>query len=58
MAEGRTASALAGRGIPVIVTGFSLPDAQIHSPNERLLADYVPLGIATAGELFRQLSEL
>ena len=27
----------------------------IHSPNERLVADYVPLGIATARELFREL---
>jgi len=50
--------ALAGRGIPVIVTGFSLPDAQIHSPNERLLAEYVPLGIAAARELFRELAAL
>jgi acetylornithine deacetylase/succinyl-diaminopimelate desuccinylase-like protein len=50
--------ALAGKGIPAIVTGFSLPDAQIHSPNERLVADYVPLGIATARELFRELAAL
>jgi acetylornithine deacetylase/succinyl-diaminopimelate desuccinylase-like protein len=50
--------ALADKGIPVIVTGFSLPDAQIHSPNERLPADYVPLGIATARELFRELAAL
>ena len=50
--------ALAGRGIPAVVTGFSLPDAQIHSPNERLVADYVPLGIAAARELFRELAAL
>jgi acetylornithine deacetylase/succinyl-diaminopimelate desuccinylase-like protein len=50
--------ALTGKGIPAIVTGFSLPDAQIHSPNERLVADYVPLGIATARELFRELAAL
>jgi len=50
--------ALAGKGIPAVVTGFSLPDAQIHSPNERLVADYVPLGIATARELFRELAAL
>jgi acetylornithine deacetylase/succinyl-diaminopimelate desuccinylase-like protein len=50
--------ALAGKGIPALVTGFSLPDAQIHSPNERLVADYVPLGIATARELFRELAAL
>ncbi len=50
--------ALSDRGIPVVVTGFGLPDAQIHSPNERLLAAYVPLGIAAARELFRAFGEL
>ena len=29
----------------------ALPDSQIHSPNERLVAEYVPLGIAAAREL-------
>jgi acetylornithine deacetylase/succinyl-diaminopimelate desuccinylase-like protein len=51
-------AALADRGIPTIITGFSLPDANIHAPNERLLADYIPLGTATAKELFRQLRGL
>lgn len=50
--------ALADKGIPTIITGFGLPDSNIHSPNERLVAEYVPLGIATAGELFRTLSAL
>jgi acetylornithine deacetylase/succinyl-diaminopimelate desuccinylase-like protein len=50
--------ALAGKGIPTIITGFGLPDSQIHSPNERLRAEYVPLGIAAARELFRSLAEL
>src|SRR5262245_35258004 len=50
--------ALAGKGIPAIVTGFSLPDAHIHSPNERLVAAYVPLGIATAREVFRELAAI
>jgi acetylornithine deacetylase/succinyl-diaminopimelate desuccinylase-like protein len=45
--------ALSERGIPVVVTGFDLPEGNIHSPNERLLAEYLPLGIATAKELFR-----
>ena len=44
--------ALADRGIPTVITGFGLPDSQIHSPNERLVAAYVPLGIAAARELF------
>ena len=50
--------ALARKGVPALVTGFALPDAQVHSPNERLVADYVPLGIATARELFRELAAL
>jgi len=44
--------ALAAKGIPTILTGFGLPDSQIHSPNERLVADYVPLGIRAAREVF------
>ena len=44
--------ALADKGIPTVITGFGLPDSQIHSPNERLVAEYVPLGIAAARELF------
>jgi acetylornithine deacetylase/succinyl-diaminopimelate desuccinylase-like protein len=44
--------ALADKGIPTVITGFGLPDSQIHSPNERLVAAYVPLGIAAARELF------
>jgi acetylornithine deacetylase/succinyl-diaminopimelate desuccinylase-like protein len=50
--------ALADKGIPTIITGFGLPDSNIHSPNERLVADYVPLGIAAARELFRGLALL
>jgi acetylornithine deacetylase/succinyl-diaminopimelate desuccinylase-like protein len=44
--------ALSSKGIPTVVTGFGLPDSQIHSPNERLVAAYVPLGTAAARELF------
>jgi acetylornithine deacetylase/succinyl-diaminopimelate desuccinylase-like protein len=51
-------AALADRGIPTIITGFSLPDANIHAPNERLLSDYVPLGIAAARALFEELGGL
>jgi acetylornithine deacetylase/succinyl-diaminopimelate desuccinylase-like protein len=50
--------ALEAKGIPAIVTGFLLPDGHIHSPNERLVADYVPLGIATAREVFRELAAI
>jgi acetylornithine deacetylase/succinyl-diaminopimelate desuccinylase-like protein len=50
--------ALAKKGIPTIITGFSLPDANIHSPNERFLVEYVPLGIAAAGALFEAFASL
>jgi acetylornithine deacetylase/succinyl-diaminopimelate desuccinylase-like protein len=50
--------ALADHGIPTIVTGFDLPEGNIHSPNERLLAEYLPLGVATAQELYRRLGTL
>jgi acetylornithine deacetylase/succinyl-diaminopimelate desuccinylase-like protein len=50
--------ALADRGIETIITGFSLPDANIHSPNERLRAEYVPLGIAAARALFEEFAAL
>ena len=51
-------SALAAKGIATIITGFSLPDANIHAPNERLLAEYVPLGIGAARALFEQFASL
>jgi acetylornithine deacetylase/succinyl-diaminopimelate desuccinylase-like protein len=50
--------ALGKRGIPAILTGFALPDSNIHSPNERLLVEYVPLGVAAARELFGELAKL
>jgi acetylornithine deacetylase/succinyl-diaminopimelate desuccinylase-like protein len=42
--------ALADKGIPTILTGFALPGANVHSPNERLLARYIPLGVDAARE--------
>ncbi|HET9093508.1 MAG TPA: M20/M25/M40 family metallo-hydrolase, partial [Solirubrobacteraceae bacterium] len=51
-------AALADRGIPTIISGFSLPDAQIHAPDENLPARYVPLGIETAQALFEELGKL
>jgi len=51
-------AALSGRGIATIITGFSLPDANIHAPNERLLAEYLPLGTAAAAALFEEFGKL
>jgi len=50
--------ALSGRGIPAIVTGFALNESNIHSPNERLTADYLALGVDVAQELFRRFAAL
>jgi acetylornithine deacetylase/succinyl-diaminopimelate desuccinylase-like protein len=50
--------ALADRAVPTIVTGFDLPEGNLHSPNERLLVEHVPLGVAAAQELFRGLAGL
>jgi len=50
--------ALIDRGIPTILTGFGLSDSNIHSPNERLRADHLPLGISAARELFLELGAL
>ena len=50
--------ALADKGIPTILTGFALPDSNIHSPNENLLADYLPLGVSAAAELYKEFGKL
>jgi acetylornithine deacetylase/succinyl-diaminopimelate desuccinylase-like protein len=51
-------AALAEKGIPTVLTGISLPESNIHSPNERILVEYVPLGIAAARELFTAWAKL
>ena len=50
--------ALGDRGIPTIVTGFDLPEGNLHSPNERLLVEHIPLGVAASRELFTALAGL
>jgi len=49
---------LADAGIPTILTGFSLPESNIHSPNERLLVEYVPKAVDSARELFTSFARL
>jgi len=41
-----------------IVTGFDLPEGNLHSPNERFLVEHIPLGVAAAQELFTSLAGL
>jgi acetylornithine deacetylase/succinyl-diaminopimelate desuccinylase-like protein len=50
--------ALEKKGIPTVLTGFSLPDSNIHSPNERMEVEYLPKGIEAAAELFRAFADL
>jgi acetylornithine deacetylase/succinyl-diaminopimelate desuccinylase-like protein len=50
--------ALAEKGIPTVLTGFALPDSNIHSPNEKMEVEYLPKGIAAAEELFRGFAAL
>jgi acetylornithine deacetylase/succinyl-diaminopimelate desuccinylase-like protein len=50
--------ALANRGIPTIVSGFDLPEGNLHSPNERLLVEHFALGVAAARELFTAFAGL
>jgi acetylornithine deacetylase/succinyl-diaminopimelate desuccinylase-like protein len=40
------------------MTGFDLPEGNLHSPNERLLVEHIPLGVAVARELFGELTGL
>lgn len=51
-------SALASRGVATVLTGFSLNESNIHSPNERIPAEYLPLGVAAAAALFRRFARL
>jgi acetylornithine deacetylase/succinyl-diaminopimelate desuccinylase-like protein len=50
--------ALGKKGVPTILTGFALPDSNIHSPNERIVAEYLPLGIDAAAALYTELGKL
>ena len=50
--------ALADKGIPTVLTGFDLPEGNIHSPNERLLVEHIPLAVGAAKELYRAFAQL
>jgi acetylornithine deacetylase/succinyl-diaminopimelate desuccinylase-like protein len=51
-------SALEQKGVPTILTGFDLPDGNIHSPNERFRVEHIALGVETSMELYRSLAKL
>jgi acetylornithine deacetylase/succinyl-diaminopimelate desuccinylase-like protein len=51
-------AALADRGIPTVMAGLALPDSHTHSPNERMLVETFPLGVAAARETYRAVAYL
>jgi acetylornithine deacetylase/succinyl-diaminopimelate desuccinylase-like protein len=51
-------AALARREIPTVMAGLALPDSHTHSPNERMLVETFPLGVAAARETYRALGGL
>jgi acetylornithine deacetylase/succinyl-diaminopimelate desuccinylase-like protein len=50
--------ALTEKGIDTILSGFALPESNVHSPNERFLVEYFDAGIDTVAALFTALSRL
>jgi acetylornithine deacetylase/succinyl-diaminopimelate desuccinylase-like protein len=50
--------ALTDKGIDTILSGFALPESNVHSPNERFLVPYFAAGIETAAALFTALGRL
>jgi acetylornithine deacetylase/succinyl-diaminopimelate desuccinylase-like protein len=51
-------AALEEKGIPTILSGFDLPEGNIHSPNERFRVEHIPLGVEAAQELYKSLANL
>ena len=49
---------LAARGYPVIVSGFALPEDQIHGPNESFSLQSLAWGEAAARALYEELAAL
>jgi acetylornithine deacetylase/succinyl-diaminopimelate desuccinylase-like protein len=50
--------ALTQQGIDTVLSGFALPESNIHSPNERFLVPYFAAGIDTVAALFTALGRL
>ena len=50
--------ALVDKGIPTVLSGFDVPEGNVHSPNERLLLRYLPAGVAAAREVLLAFAEL
>jgi acetylornithine deacetylase/succinyl-diaminopimelate desuccinylase-like protein len=50
--------ALADRGIATVITGFALPESNVHSPNERFLVRYFEQGVDTAAAMYTEYKGL
>ena len=50
--------ALVDRGIATVLTGFGLPESNVHSPNEKFLVRYFEQGVDTAAAVFTKFAEL
>ena len=50
--------ALAQKAIPVVFTGFDVPEGNIHAPNERFTIDHLPLGVEAVKETLRAFAAL
>jgi len=50
--------ALADAGIPTVLTGFGLPESNVHSPNEKFLVRYFETGVDTAAQLYTAFAGL
>jgi acetylornithine deacetylase/succinyl-diaminopimelate desuccinylase-like protein len=50
--------ALTEKGIDTILSGFALPESNVHSPNERFLVEYFAAGIDTVAALLTALGRL
>ncbi len=50
--------ALADKGIPTVITGFGLPESNVHSPNEKFLVRYFAQGVDTAAALYTKYADL
>ena len=50
--------ALENAGIPTVLSGFGLPESNVHSPNEKFLLRYFETGVDTAAELYTAFAQL
>jgi acetylornithine deacetylase/succinyl-diaminopimelate desuccinylase-like protein len=51
-------AALSAENIPTIISGMSLPDAGMHSPNENMRVEYMTLGVDVVKAMFTELGKL